>query len=263
MIDFAPNWEYSHYLMSKPQNMKRIAIACLVSLMFFSGCRKTPAYKNPGLSAEKRAADLLSRMTVDEKIGQLICPYGWPKFTKLLASTWDSDLMEQVGVTVREELCAVGARIAYGPVVDLSREPRWSRVEETYGEDVFLTSIMSSSVVRGMSPAKYGWDKGVIATLKHFVAYGVPQGGHNANVSVVGERDLYENFLPIFKAGIDAGAESVMTFYNSINGIPSTGNKGFLTGVLRDEWDFKGIVVSDLISIDALAGAHRIAEDLA
>ena len=333
--------------------MKRIAIACLVSLTFFSGCTKAPLYKNPGLSAEKRAADLLSRMTLDEKIGQLICPYGWPKFTKLsdstatyneeyvqyikeqhggmlwglfradpwtgktletglnprsavsaynalqhyaidstrlgipillaeeaphghmaigttvfptgigLASTWDSDLMEQVGVTVREELCAVGARIAYGPVVDLSREPRWSRVEETFGEDVFLTSTMSSSVVRGMSPAKYGWDKGVIATLKHFVAYGVPQGGHNSNVSVMGERDLYENFLPVFKAGIDAGAESIMTSYNSINGIPSTGNKGLLTGVLRDDWNFKGIVVSDLISIDALAGSHKIAEDLA
>ena len=332
--------------------MKKTAFISLVTLMLFAGCAKTPAYKDPALSPEKRAQDLLSRMTLDEKIGQLICPYGWPKFTKLsdstatyneeyvqyikdlhggmlwglfradpwtqktletglnprsavsaynalqryaidstrlgipillaeeaphghmaigttvfptgigLASTWDCDLMEQVGVAVREELFAVGARISYGPVIDLSRDPRWSRVEETYGEDVFLTSRMSSGVVRGMSPQKYGWDKGVIATLKHFVAYGVPQGGHNGNISVMGERDLYENVLPTFKAGVDAGAESIMTSYNSINGVPSTGSKDLLTGVLREDWGFKGIVVSDLISIDALAGTHRIAADL-
>ena len=333
--------------------MRLFSKLTLPLLLILAGCSQIPAYKNPELSAEKRAADLLSRMTLDEKIGQLICPYGWPKFTKLtdstvtyneeyvqyikeqhggmlwglfradpwtqktletglnpklaveaynalqhyaidstrlgipivlaeeaphghmaigttvfptgigLASTWDSDLMEQVGITVREELCAVGARIAYGPVIDLSREPRWSRVEETYGEDVYLTSRMSGGVVRGMSPKKYGWDKGVIATLKHFVAYGVPQGGHNSNISVMGERDLYENVLPTFKAGVDEGAESIMTSYNSINGVPSTGSKELLTGVLRDDWGFEGIVVSDLISIDALAGTHRIASDLA
>ena len=87
-----------------------------------------------------------------------------------MAATWDKGLMEEVGRSVAEELRAVGAYIAYGPVIDLAREPRWSRVEETYGEDPCLTAEMSSSLVRGMSPLHNGWDKGVISTLKHFVA---------------------------------------------------------------------------------------------
>ena len=170
-----------------------------------------------------------------------------------LASTWDTELVEKVGETIGTELQAQGATIGYGPVIDLSREPRWSRVEETYGEDVHLTSQMASAMVRGTS------SKGVISTLKHFVAYGVPEGGHNGNPSIIGQRDLKENVLPTFKAAIDAGALSVMTSYNSLDGIPTTCNKELLTGVLHDEWNFKGIVVSDLESIDGIARDHRVA----
>lgn len=310
-----------------------------------------PAYKDASLSPERRAADLLSRMTLDEKIGQLLCPYGWPMYERLsdtsatynaeykkfideqhggmlwglfradpwtqktlenglnprsaisaynalqhyaidstrlgipialaeeaphghmaigttvlptsigLASTWDTDLLEEAGRAVAEELCAVGARISYGPVIDLARELRWSRVEETYGEDPYLTSQMAGSLVRGMSPKQYGWDKGVIATLKHFVAYGAPQGGHNGYISVVGERDMKENVLPTFKAALDAGALSVMTSYNSIDGVPCTANRALLRDMLRDEWGFDGIVVSDLIAVDGLHGTHKIAAD--
>lgn len=329
----------------------RKSLIAILPVLILSACSDIPAYKDASLPADKRATDLLSRMTLEEKIGQLICPYGWPMYEKTsdstatysqdyvqyikerhggmlwglfradpwtqktlesglhprtavsaynalqhyamdstrlgipiilaeeaphghmaigttvfptgisLASTWDSDLMEEVGGVIREELTAVGARIAYGPVIDLSREPRWSRVEETYGEDVYLTSQMTGAVVRGLSPKKNGFKKGVISTLKHFVAYGVPQGGHNGGVSVLAERDLYENILPAFKAGIDEGALSVMTSYNSINGVPSTANRQLLEGVLRSEWGFEGIVVSDLVSIDGLSGTHRIASD--
>ena len=304
---------------------------------------RTPAYQEAGRSAEVRAEALLKKMTVDEKLGQLICPLGWPMYEKVsadsvtisdqyrdfiqnqhggmlwavfradpwtrktletgldptlaakaynalqryavdstrlgipimlaeeaphghmaigttvfptsigLASTWDTELVESVGETIGTELQAQGATIGYGPVIDLSREPRWSRVEETYGEDVHLTSQMASAMVRGTS------SKGVISTLKHFVAYGVPEGGHNGNPSIIGIRDLKENVLPTFKAAIDAGALSVMTSYNSLDGVPTTCNQDLLTGVLRDEWGFDGFVVSDLESIDGLQTSHHVA----
>ena len=303
----------------------------------------TPVYKDAGRSAEVRAEALLKEMTVDEKLGQLLCPLGWPMYDKVsadsvtisdqyrdfiqnqhggmlwavfradpwtkktletgldptlaakaynalqryamdstrlgipiilaeeaphghmaigttvfptsigLASTWDTELVEEVGRVIGAELQAQGATIGYGPVIDLSREPRWSRVEETYGEDVHLTSQMAAAMVRGTS------SRGVISTLKHFVAYGVPEGGHNGNPSIIGMRDLRENVLPTFKAAIDAGALSVMTSYNSLDGIPTTCNQDLLTGVLHDEWGFKGFVVSDLESIDGLETSHHVA----
>ena len=316
----------------------------LLATLILAGCGgRTPLYKDAGRSAEERADDLLKRMTVDEKLGQLLCPLGWPMYDKVsadsvvisdqyrdfiqnqhggmlwavfradpwtkktletglnptlaakaynalqryamdstrlgipvilaeeaphghmaigttvfptsigLASTWDTELVEKVGQTIGTELQAQGATIGYGPVIDLSREPRWSRVEETYGEDVHLTSQMASAMVRGTS------SRGVISTLKHFVAYGVPEGGHNGNPSIIGMRDLRENVLPTFKAAIDAGALSVMTSYNSLDGIPTTCNKDLLTGVLHDEWGFKGFVVSDLESIDGLETSHHVA----
>lgn len=322
--------------------------ACTILL---TACNTTPAYKNSALSADERTADLLKRMTTDEKIGQLLCPLGWPMYDKIsddstavsdkyidfidnqhggmlwavfradpwtrktletglnptlaaktynvlqryaiehsrlgipvilaeeaphghmaigttvfptsigMASSWDVRTMEEVGRTIAEELRAQGGHIGYGPVIDLAREPRWSRVEETYGEDVFLTSEMAAAMVRGTAPENNGWDKGIISTLKHFVAYGIPEGGHNGNPSFVGERDLQENFLPAFKAAIDAGALSVMTSYNAIDGVPSTSNKKLLTDLLHGQWDFQGFVVSDLESIDGLYGSHHIAKD--
>lgn len=332
--------------------MRKILCAALaVLLLTGSGKRDRILYKDASAPVANRVADLLSRMTLDEKIGQLICPYGWPMYDRLslseatynrnfvdfiqkehggmlwglfradpwtkktldnglfpqaaisaynslqryaidstrlgipillaeeaphghmaigttvmptslgLAASWDEEAMEEVGRTVAEELCAVGARIAYGPVVDLARELRWSRVEETYGEDPSLTARLAGSFVRGLSPKKNGWDRGVVATLKHFTAYGAPLGGHNGHVSVIGERDIYENVLPVFKACLDEGALSVMTSYNSINGIPCTANEDLLSGLLRDQWSFDGIVVSDLGSIDGLRGTHRIAKD--
>ena len=329
--------------------MKRFVIAFALALL--CSCGAEPAYKNAGLPAEKRAGDLLKRMTLDEKLGQLICPYGWPMYERLpdgdvsftetyrefideshggmlwgffradpwtrktlenglcpelavkaynavqhyavdstrlgipvllceeaphghmaigttvfptgigLVSSWDEDLMEDVGRAVSEELRAVGAGIAYGPVIDLAREMRWSRVEETYGEDPCLTSTLAGGVVRGMSPAKNGWDRGVVPTLKHFVAYGAPQGGHNGYVSVIGERDMRENVLPVFKHCIDEGALSLMTSYNSIDGVPCTANKDILQGTVRGDWGFEGIIVSDLIAIDGLCGTHHVARD--
>ena len=312
--------------------------------MLLNACHShTPIYKDASRSTAERVDDLLAKMTLEEKLGQLICPLGWPMYEKTsdstvvisdayrafiqerhggmlwatfradpwtrktletglnprlavkaynalqryavdstrlgipvflaeeaphghmaigttvfptsigLAATWDTELLEQVGSVIGSELSAQGGHIGYGPVIDLSREPRWSRVEETYGEDMFLTSEMASAMVRGTS------SQGIISTLKHFVAYGIPEGGHNGSPSHVGPRDLEENMLPTFKAAIDNGALSVMTSYNTIDGVPSTCNKDLLTGVLRDRWSFRGFVVSDLESIDGIAGSHHVA----
>lgn len=334
-------------------SMKKALLFFFVAVISLTSFKKkdTIIYKDSSAPVEQRVEDLLGRMTLDEKIGQLLCPYGWPMYDRIseneavhnknftdfiknqhggmlwglfradpwtkktldnglfpaaaisayndlqhyaidstrlgipiilaeeaphghmaigktvfptgigLASTWDPDGMEEVGEVVARELRAVGAGIAYGPVVDLARELRWSRVEETYGEDPTLISRMAGGLVRGMSPERKGWDKGAISTLKHFTAYGAPQGGHNGNVSVIGERDIYENILPVFKHCIDEGALSVMTSYNSINGIPCTANGELLNGVLREQWKFNGFVVSDLGSIDGLRGTHHIAKD--
>ena len=336
-----------------------LLIAAVATLAAACGGDKAPIYKDATQSVDARVKDLLGRMTPQEKIGQLICPLGWPMYEKFnadataggqdsvaitdlyrhfvdslgggmlwaafradpwtrktletglnptlaaktynllqkysiehsrlgipiilaeeaphghmaigttvfptsigLASTWNPETMEQVGKVIARELRAQGGHISYGPVIDLAREPRWSRVEETYGEDVFLTSTMAAGMMQGTSPKNNGWNKGVISTLKHFIAYGIPEGGHNGNPSFVGQRDLYENFLPTFKAAIDAGALSVMTSYNAIDGEPTTGNRALLTDLLRGEWGFDGFVVSDLQSVDGLANDHRIAADL-
>ena len=171
------------------------------------------------------------------------------------AATWDTGLLERMGACIGRELRARGAFIGFGPVIDLARDPRWSRVEETFGEDHFLTGELAAAVVRGAS------SEGVLSTLKHFAAYGVPSGGHNGNPSLVGERDLRECFLPPFRRAIEAGAGAVMTSYNSIDGVPTTCNESLLTGVLRDEWGFEGLVISDLGSIDGLASTHHVAAD--
>ena len=322
------------------------------ALLLFSCHSQTPAYKDSTRSTEDRVNDLVGRMTLEEKLGQLLCPLGWPMYEKVempgqaghdaqydvqisdayrkfigeqhggmlwatfradpwtrktletglnprlavkaynalqryavdstrlgipvflaeeaphghmaigttvfptsigLSATWDTELLELVGSVIGSELAAQGGHIGYGPVIDLSREPRWSRVEETYGEDMYLTSEMASAMVRGTS------GKGIISTPKHFVAYGIPEGGHNGSPSHIGQRDLEENILPTFKAAIDNGALSVMTSYNTIDGVPSTCNKELLTGVLRDRWNFRGFVVSDLESIDGIAGSHHVA----
>ena len=327
-------------------------MACAAALTLLVSCgEKTPVYKDAQKSDQERADDLLARMTLEEKLGQLLCPLGWPMYEKVqgqeisgqardevvisdeyrkfiqeqhggmlwatfradpwtrktletglnprlavqaynalqhyaidstrlgipiilaeeaphghmaigttvfptsigLSATWDTELIEQVGKVIGSELMAQGGTIGYGPVIDLSREPRWSRVEETYGEDVYLTSQLASAMVRGTS------SEGVISTLKHFVAYGIPEGGHNGSPSHIGPRDLEENVLPTFKSAIDNGALSVMTSYNTIDGIPTTCNEELLTGVLQDRWNFRGFVVSDLESIDGIYTSHHVA----
>lgn len=176
-----------------------------------------------------------------------------------MAATWNPTLIEQVGRVIAKEIRLQGGHISYGPVLDVSRDPRWSRVEESYGEDPTLTSYMGEAMVRGLGAGKISDPYATLATLKHFIGYGTTESGQNGNPTFLGMREIHENFLPPFKRAIDAGALSVMTSYNSLDGIPSTANGYFLTDVLRKDWNFGGFVVSDLYSIDGIWQTHHVA----
>ena len=179
-----------------------------------------------------------------------------------MAATWDAPLMHRVGDAIRRQVRSYGAQISYGPVMDLSRDPRWSRVEESFGEDPVLTATMASAEVAGLSTWHSPEDPGTIATLKHFIGYGTTWGGQNGGPSAITERDMLQNFLPPFKQAIDSGALSIMTSYNSLDGVPSTGSHELLTDILRNSWKFHGIVVSDLYSIDVMYSQHHVAASL-
>ncbi|MGJ1421345.1 glycoside hydrolase family 3 N-terminal domain-containing protein [Sphingobacterium spiritivorum] len=309
-----------------------------------------PVYKDASQSVEIRTRDLIQRMTLEEKVGQLLCPLGWEmyerkgntatvsqKFKDIVvskhigmlwatlradpwtqktianglnpqlsaeaanalqkyvientrlgiplflaeeaphghmaigttvfptgigqASTWNPALLQKMSATVAKEVRQQGAHISYGPVLDLSRDPRWSRVEESYGEDPVLTGKLAAAIVTGLGSGKLSDPFATIPTLKHFVAYGIPEGGHNGSAASIGERELREYFLPPFQSAVAAGAKSVMAAYNSVDGIPCTSNKFLLTDILRKEWNFNGFTVSDLGSIEGIKGSHRVAKD--
>ena len=332
--------------------IKRLYILVMVQMVctlgFTQSSPSLPAYKDPSLSIDIRLSDLLSRMTLEEKVGQLLCPLGWEmyeihgsevhpsgKFKQLIkernagmlwatyradpwtkktlanglnpelaakagnalqkyvmentrlgipmflaeeaphghmaigatvfptgigmAATWSLELVKEVGQVIAKEIRSQGGHISYGPVLDLTRDPRWSRVEETFGEDPVLSGILGASMVDGLGGGNLSQKYATIATLKHFLAYAVPEGGQNGNYASVGIRDLHQNFLPPFRKAIDSGALSVMTSYNSIDGIPCTSNHYLLTQLLRNEWKFCGFVVSDLYSIEGIHESHFVA----
>ena len=332
--------------------IKRLYILVIVQMVCTLGFTQSSpslhAYKDPSLSIDIRLSDLLSRMTLEEKVGQLLCPLGWEmyeihgsevhpsgKFKQLIkernagmlwatyradpwtkktlanglnsemaakagnalqkyvmentrlgipmflaeeaphghmaigatvfptgigmAATWSPELVKEVGQVIAKEIRSQGGHISYGPVLDLTRDPRWSRVEETFGEDPVLSGILGASMVDGLGGGNLSQKYATIATLKHFLAYAVPEGGQNGNYASVGIRDLHQNFLPPFRKAIDAGALSVMTSYNSIDGTPCTSNHYLLTQLLRNEWKFRGFVVSDLYSIEGIHESHFVA----
>lgn len=330
--------------------MKRIFIAAVaITLAGMTVAKVTmPLYRQPGASVESRVADLLGRMTLEEKAGQLLCPMGWEMYERMpdgsvvpsekfrkqnrgtmpvgsywatlradpwtqktlenglnpaqgaealnalqrfardstrlgipilfaeecphghmaigatvyptglaMAGTWNPELIQRVGEEIAQEARSTGAGVGYGPVLDIAREPRWSRMEETFGEDPWLSGVMGAAMVRGMQGepgASMADGRHLHSTLKHFAAYGVPEGGHNGAEASVGPIRLRSELLEPFRHAIKAGASSVMSSYNSVDGVPCTANRELLTGLLRDEWGFDGAVYSDLFSIDGLVG---------
>ena len=178
-----------------------------------------------------------------------------------LASTWNPDLVEKVASTIRRQMRAVGAHQGLAPVLDVARDPRWGRVEETYGEEPYLVASMGVSYVRGLQGED--WKSRVLATPKHFAAHGFPEGGRNCAPVHVGVREFREVFLLPFEAAVRvAGALSIMSAYHDIDGVPCTASKTLLTDILRGEWGFQGIVVSDYGAIHMLHSFHMIASDL-
>lgn len=308
-------------------------------------------YRNKNLPIETRVHDLLSRMTLKEKIGQMLCTMSWDyytidgknamvsdKFVKEfdakqmgmlwatyradpwtrktlsnglnpmlaakvgnalqhyvvektrlgiplflaeeaphghmaigttvfptglgMAATWNTNLIEEAGKVISKEIRLQGGHISYGPVLDIARDPRWSRVEETLGEDPVLSAKIGAAEVRGLGGGDLSLPTSTLVTLKHFIAYGIPEGGLNGGPALIGQRELFDCFLPPFRKSIDAGALSIMTAYNSIDGVPCTFNSFLLTDILRKDWKFKGFVVSDLYSIDGICSSHNVTKSV-
>ena len=181
-----------------------------------------------------------------------------------LGSTWDPGLITQVYTVVAREARARGVQLLLTPVINLGRDPRWGRIEETFGEDPYIASRMGVAEVRGLQgdTLPLGPDR-VFATLKHMAAYGVPEAGTNVGPAEITRRTLLQMYLPAFHAAIrDANAQVVMASYNEIGGIPSHANRWMLTDLLRKQWGFKGVVLSDYDGIEQLMSLHHVAGNL-
>jgi beta-glucosidase len=178
-----------------------------------------------------------------------------------LASTWDPDLVERAFAVVAREVRARGAHQVLAPVVDVARDPRWGRIEETYGEDPYLVSRMGLAAVRGFQGGGPSIDgEHVVATLKHMTGHGQPESGTNVGPTTLGERTLRDVFFPPFELAIREGhARSLMPSYNEIDGVPSHANAWMLRDVLRGEWGFDGTIVSDWQAVRQLSARHHVA----
>jgi beta-glucosidase len=177
-----------------------------------------------------------------------------------LASTWAPELAEAMAAVVRTQMRAVGAHQGLSPVLDVTRDPRWGRTEETFGEDPYLTSCMGVAYVKGIHGPNL--KEGILATGKHFVGYGMSEGGMNWAPVHLPERELREVFLRPFEVAVkEAQLASMMNAYHELDGVPCTSSRQLLTEILRQEWGFDGIVVSDYFSVDQLATYHRVACD--
>ena len=264
---------------------------------------------------DQRIDDLLSRMTLDEKVGQLVQYSGYSeardtairegRIGSLLnvtgaentnrvqriaieesrlgipllfgldvihgyrtifpiplatASTWDPELVTSIEAIAAREARASGVHWTFAPMVDVARDPRWGRIVEGAGEDPYLGSVMAAARVKGFQGDDVAAPDQVLACLKHYVGYGAPFGGRDYNSVDISERSLREIYLPPYKAGIDAGAGSIMSAFNLLNGVPTTANKFTINGILRGEWGFDGLIVSDWNSVGELV-IHGYAAD--
>src|SRR5580700_9550016 len=177
-----------------------------------------------------------------------------------LASTWDPALVENVFSATAAEARARGAQQCLAPVLDLARDPRWGRTEETYGEDPYLVTHVGLAAILGLQGNEPFLDKAhVMATAKHFAVHGQPEGGTNVAPGSYSERVVREYFLRPFEFAVkDGHVRSVMASYNEIDGIPSHSNKHLLDDILRHEWGFDGLLVSDYFGITDLKNLHHV-----
>lgn len=177
-----------------------------------------------------------------------------------LASTWDPSIAEKASRVAAMEASAAGIRWTFSPMVDIARDARWGRMAEGAGEDPFLGSAMAAAYVRGYQGVRLDAPDSIAACAKHYVGYGAAEGGRDYNTTEISEHTLRQFYLPPFHAAVKAGAASLMSAFNSLDGVPASANSFTLKQVLRREWDFRGLVVSDWDSIGELV-PHGIAVD--
>lgn len=277
-----------------------------------------PVYLDPSLSVEERVKDLLSRMTLEEKVGQIIQwdarsndlsfintrfpgsilhilgeklnramdlaaqnRLGIPLLvgedaihghsfwkganifpTQLaMAASWNPDLLEQVGRVTAEEAAPTGIHWTFSPVLCLTRDLRWGRTDETFGEDPYLIGEFGAALIRGYQGKGLDDPQGILATAKHYAGYSETQGGRDASEADISPRKLLSYFLPPFERAVRAGAMTFMTGYQSMEGVPSTANHWLLTEVLKVEWGFKGIIVTDWDNVGRLVYEQKVCAD--
>ena len=299
-----------------------VAAALLLTNTFTFATPNRATYFDPALPIDKRVDDLMSRMTVDEKIGQLNQLFYFKQFMKpemiepglregkissllfvtdpatinrfqkvaveqsrlkipllfgfdvihgfrtifpvplALASSWDVDLVERVQTIAAREASATGIRWTFAPMLDIARDPRWGRIVEGAGEDPFLGARIAAAQVRGFQGQDPASPGRLLACMKHFAGYGAAAGGRDYDAAYISDAELYNVYLPPFKAAVDAGVGSAMSAYMDLNDVPATGNAFLLNDVLRKQWGFKGFVVSDADAVGNLV-THGFAEDKA
>jgi beta-glucosidase len=177
-----------------------------------------------------------------------------------LASTWDPQIVEKAARIAAQEASASGVRWTFSPMVDIARDPRWGRIIEGAGEDPYLGSVVARAYVRGYQSSKLNAPDTMAACAKHYAGYGATEGGRDYNTTEISEHTLREIYLPPFYAALDEGGASIMSAFNSLNGVPATANAFTLTEVLRKEWKFPGLAVSDWDAVGELI-PHGIAND--
>ena len=276
---FWPNEKFipSVYLPFDPKTRKFNPLAAEKLLKLGLGQMSRPSETRDPAQAAEFTNDLQKWVMTNTRLGIPVqfheeCLHGHaaPKGTSFpqaigLASTWNPALIQKVFSATALEVRARGGHQCLTPVVDLARDPRWGRTEETYGEDPYLTSRMAVAIVKALQGTGPNVDENhVIATAKHFAAHGQPESGTNIAPANFSERVIREYFLPSFKAAVtEAGIMSVMPSYNEIDGVPSHANKWLLEKVLREEWGFDGHVVSDYYAIPQMVDLHHVASDKA
>ena len=177
------------------------------------------------------------------------------------AAAFDVALVEAIATTIRRRMQTIGASVALAPVLDITRDPRWGRVEETYGEDPYLAAALGCAYVRGLQGADL--EHGIAATAKHLVGHGLAEGGLNQAPAHVGPRELRDEQLLPFEAAVrEVGLASIMPAYCDVDGMPCHASRELLTTILRDEWGFDGVVASDYTAVQMLVGEHRLTADL-
>jgi beta-glucosidase len=176
------------------------------------------------------------------------------------SASWNLELMERTARIAAKEARALGIDWTFSPMVDIARDPRWGRIVEGAGEDTYLGSLIARAKVKGYQGSDLSAPDSIAASMKHFVAYGAAEAGREYNTTEVPLRMLRDVYLPPFKAGVDAGAATFMSGFNDLDGVPATANQYLLTDILRNEWGFDGLVVSDWGSVEQLV-QHGIARD--